>query len=765
MDKSMTVSKVLSLWVRMSVTVFFLNVFLVNAKIANTVEFVGSASCLECHEIEFKAWKGSDHDMAMKHADEQSVLGDFNNSVFVFDGKENRFFRKGKEYWVNIEGSDNAFRDYKISYTFGYKPLQQYMVEFDDGRIQLIPFAWDTRLESAGGQRWYHLYPKMKSNDEFYWTNTGQNWNFMCADCHSTNLKKNYDSSLNTYNTTWSEINVGCEACHGAASQHIDLVKDDNHASIINLGFERNLSKSVKNWVIEEGHSTLKPDKVFPTDQMNVCAQCHSRRLQVSDQDNYLKGTLLDKYRVSLITPELYHDDGQIYDEDYVYGSFMQSKMADKGVSCSNCHNPHSTKLLLPEEVLCNQCHLPSSYMPNNHTFHSENSEASKCTTCHMPETMYMQVDLRRDHSWKIPRPDLSKQIGTPNVCGSCHDDKDDEWADNMLKQWFPNSVYRNQPHFAIAFYAADINHRSAVEALSYIAQDTNQSDIIRGSALQRLGTSKAHEAVVALRQGVKHESELVRIGTIQGSAALSFSERWRILETLLDDVSLSVRAEAAGALVTYWREMNPLEKERLARPLLDYIQIQELNSDRGFARTNLGNVYRSQRKFEQAIDAYLRAIDIEPYFPNSYVNLADLYRGQGREKLAFDTLLNGIEAQPDSATLAYSAGLSLLRQGKKEPATDYLKLATTIDNNTAQYWYVYGLSMEAFNVSAANNALKRAFEISRNPQQLFARCNLLVTNSKTRILQQEANKCINELSQYATPEVTNTLLKQLNEK
>ena len=158
----------------MSVTVIFLNVFLVKAKIANTVEFVGSESCQECHEVEFKAWKGSDHDMAMKHADEQSVLGDFDNSVFEFDDKENRFFRKGKEYWVDIEGIDNSFNsfnDFKISYTFGYKPLQQYMIEFDDGRIQLIPFAWNTRPESAGGQRWYNLYPKMQNSDEFYWMN------------------------------------------------------------------------------------------------------------------------------------------------------------------------------------------------------------------------------------------------------------------------------------------------------------------------------------------------------------------------------------------------------------------------------------------------------------------------------------------------------------------------------------------------------------------------------------------------------------------
>lgn len=736
----------------MSIMTFSSNVF--------SADFVGSDACIDCHKEETEAWKGSDHEMAMKHADKDSVFGDFNDATFEFKGKPNRFFKKGDEYWVNIEGPDGKFNDYQISYTFGFEPLQQYMVEFEDGRIQLIPFAWDSRSEEEGGQRWYHLYPEMEKTDEFYWTNSGQNWNFMCADCHSTDVKKNYDIKTDTYNTTWSEINVSCEACHGPASEH--LVWSNNQESMTNqhYGFERDLSKSVKEWVFKEGHTTRQPEAIQTTDQITVCAQCHSRRTQLNEDQAHIKGdskTLLDSYLPSLITAELYYNDGQIYDEDYVYGSFMQSKMAQKGVTCTNCHNPHTTKLDIPEEAVCAQCHIASEYTPQKHTFHEENTDASKCTTCHMPETTYMGVDARRDHSWQIPRPDLSKNIGTPNVCTQCHEDKDDVWADKQVGQWFPDSPYRNQQHFAVAFYASDINYRGAGDALSFTAQDAKQAGIIRGSALQRLSRYPSKNTLVALGRAIKHEDELIRFGAVQGSAGYESHDRWQILSPLLTDKVLGVRSEAAGALVTYWAELNPLQRDQLVPSLNEYINSQLFNSDRGFGRTNLGNVYRSQGKLEQAEQAYLGAIKVEPYFVNSYVNLADMYRMQGKESKGLALLNDGIKAQPNSGDLPYSAGLSLLRLDQKEEASQYFKKAAEIEKQNPQYWYVYGLSMGSFDGRVAAQALGQAFELSTDPQHLFAQCDMLLKHDLAN-----AAQCITQLEQYAPKNVIDALKQRL---
>ncbi|WP_295902523.1 multiheme c-type cytochrome [uncultured Vibrio sp.] len=766
---------VVARWLRVCWTLIFTMLFTVQVyasghsdlkKNTESLSFVGSDACIDCHQSQVTAWQGSHHDMAMKHAAEDSVLGDFDDHTVEYQGQPNRFFRKGDEFWVNIQGPDGGFHDYQIRYTFAFEPLQQYMVEFEDGRVQLIPFAWDSRSQQAGGQRWFHLYPETTVTDEFYWTNTGQNWNFMCADCHSTNLEKNYDSKNNTYNTTWSEINVGCEACHGPASQHIEMAQlnksqstpHDSFNGTTHYGFNRDLSTAVKEWVYQENQTTLQPKEIIETNQLQTCAQCHSRRTQLNESADHINGSFFDKYRLSLITPELYYHDGQIFDEDYVYGSFLQSAMAEKGVTCTNCHDPHSAKLKIAEEAVCSQCHVASEYTPEKHTFHQANTEASQCTTCHMPETTYMQVDPRRDHSWHVPRADISQHINTPNVCTACHEDKDAQWADQKVGEWFPNSKYRNQQHFAVAFYADSIGHRGASDALAYSAQDSSLSDIIRASSLERLAGNTGQNTLVSLARGVKHDNEMLRLGAISGSSGYQFRDRWQILEPLLYDPVLSVRAEAAGALVTYWQEMTLMQKEALNAPLQDYIAIQTFNADRGFGRTNLGNVYRSLGEFDVAITYYLGAIEIEPYFENSYVNLADLYRMQGDESKARDTLMLGLAAQPKSSVLPYSLGLTLLRAKAYQKARPLLKQAAETAQQNPQYWYVYGLAMESEDVLTASDSLNKAYQFSRNPQHLYAQCEVLARNYQTGRIEYVYNQCMTSLSTIAPPEAMNRL-------
>ncbi|MCB9028378.1 MAG: hypothetical protein H6545_04575 [Bacteroidales bacterium] len=184
--------------------------------------FTGAATCIECHKREYDLWKGSHHDLAMATATDSTVLGDFNNFEFMHRGEVHRFFRRGEKYFVSTEGATGTFEDFEVTHTFGYTPLQQYLVPFEGGRLQCLPIAWDTERK-----RWFHLGDTIYTDEEvrpgnwLHWTRQAQNWNGMCADCHSTNLKKNYDPVTKTYNTTWSEIDVSCEACHGPASEHL----------------------------------------------------------------------------------------------------------------------------------------------------------------------------------------------------------------------------------------------------------------------------------------------------------------------------------------------------------------------------------------------------------------------------------------------------------------------------------------------------------------------------------------------------------------
>ncbi|KLU98478.1 cytochrome c3 family protein [Photobacterium aphoticum] len=762
---------------------------------AASTDYVGSQTCVGCHQDAAEAWQGSHHDKAMQHATVDSVLGNFNNDALPFNGGENRFFRKGEEYWVYIAGSDGQFRDYQIRYTFGYYPLQQYMVAFPDGRIQLIPFAWDTRPESEGGQRWFHLYPDQTTTDPFFWTNTGQNWNHMCADCHSTNLQKNYDADKDRYDTTYSDINVGCEACHGPGKTHVDWAKQTVSAeSTDHFGLTRDVKQAVRQWVHREGSNTLQPQSIEPTDQVVACAQCHSRRTQLTESPHSIHGAMqgtsnvsaekpsgadafLEQYRLSLITDALYYPDGQIFDEDYVYGSFLQSKMAKKGVTCTNCHDPHTAKLKMPEPALCQQCHNASDYSPQKHTFHAPDSEASTCTSCHMMETVYMQVDPRRDHSWQVPRPDLSQYTGAPNACTQCHSDQTDKWAAKQLREWFPKSQHQNPRHFSIAFYANAIGHPDAMDALAYTAQDGSESDIIRASALARLAgnagdpralSARQQNRVVALGRAVKHDSALIRLGAIAGSDGFGLAERWQIISPLLADPVLSVRSEAAGALVAGWSSLSDVQRQQLAAPLAEYMEIQYYNADRGFGRTNMGNVYRAQGHVQAAITAYQGAIAVEPYFENSYVNLADLYREQGNEQLALQTLIAGMKAQPKSSALPFSAGLALLRQGPsshsgshQKEALAYLQQAAERAASNARYWYVYGLALESQDVMAASESLGKAFAVSGNPQHLYAQCEVLSRNRQEPAVAEALHQCLITLGQYVPAEV----IKQLQKK
>ena len=285
----------------------------------------------------------------MQHANEDTVLGDFDGASLSHYGVTSHFFKKDGSFFVNTENAEGNMTDFEIKYTFGIDPLQQYLIEFPNGHYQALGIAWDTQPEEEGGQRWFHLYPneKITHDDPLHWTGINQNWNFMCAECHSTNLKKNYDPLHGRYQTTWSEIDVSCQACHGPGSRHVEWAKS--------IGREKQLKGDLKNglvvqlgdpdksqWIMDEDAGTAKRSTPRKSKaQIETCAQCHSRRRLISE--NYEHGRpLLDTHHPSLLVEGLYHTDGQIDDEVYVYGSFLQSRMYQEGVTCSNCHDPHT---------------------------------------------------------------------------------------------------------------------------------------------------------------------------------------------------------------------------------------------------------------------------------------------------------------------------------------------------------------------------------------------------------------------------------------
>jgi len=700
----------------------------------------------------------------MRHATADAVRGDFNDASIVFDGQVSRFFMKGAQYWVNIAGPEGQLKNYQVSYTFGVEPLQQYMVAFPDGRIQLIPFAWDNRAAATGGQRWFRLYPEQKQkHQEFFWTNSGQNWNYMCADCHSTNVEKNFDVEKNTYNTTFSEINVACEACHGPASAHIDWTKTADK-SLIGAGFDRDLSKSVDRWVTTPGKTTKMPVRndghKGASKQVLVCAQCHSRHTQISGDDHVASGSFGDRYSLSLINSRRYYADGQVYDEDYVYGSFLQSKMNKMGVVCSNCHDPHSAKLVLPKETVCLQCHQPTTYASAKHHHHSQGSPGAQCVNCHMPSTTYMEIDSRRDHRWHIPRPDFASSLGTPDTCLSCHENKDSLWSDKAVKNWAViagTDNERAEKPFAPVFSAIDQGYRQAADALSHVAQNAQQAPIIRASALERMDGVINNNTAIAIARGLRHDDEHIRTGAIRGAQGIEGGQRWQLLAPLLSDKVLAVRNEAALVLMPLWRDLSTVQREQLTPALDEYLRTQDFNADRGFAHTNKANVFVQQGKYPEAEAALKNSIRIEPHFANGYVNLADLYRAQGRESASIEILKAGEQANPDNGSVPYSLGLAYIRAKNTALAIKYLHKATLVEPNNAQFHYVHGLSLEASQVGAAQQAIRKAYQLGGNVQHLYALCDMQVRHKSF-----QAHQCLAELKTVAPAESVKGLQQRL---
>jgi predicted CXXCH cytochrome family protein len=393
-----------------------------------------------CGTPEISSWKRH-HQLAMQSATDTTVLGDFNNVKFTNSGVTSIFFKRDKNFIARTEGQDGALHDYKIRFTFGVSPLQQYLITLPGGRLQALGIAWDSRPRQHGGQRWFSLYPgqKIPPSNPLHWTGIDQTWNYMCADCHSTNIRKNYDLQTRTYSTTYAEINVACEACHGPGSAHIAWAKRQGNWAKLSTNADLTIAlreRKVATWATDPVTGT--PRRTIPRaseHEIEMCARCHSRRGQI--HEDYVHGQSVgDDYRVALLDQDLYFPDGQIEGEVYEYGSFIQSRMFREGVTCSDCHEPHSLKLRAEGNNVCLQCHSVKYDSPAHH-FHKVGSTGAQCANRHMPPRTYMVVDARRDHSLRIPRPDLSMKLGTPNACNNCHTDKSAQWASNTVYKWY----------------------------------------------------------------------------------------------------------------------------------------------------------------------------------------------------------------------------------------------------------------------------------------------------------------------------------------
>jgi predicted CXXCH cytochrome family protein len=656
----------------------------------------------------------------MQPARADTVLAKFDNENFTHAGITSTFFQRDGKYFVNIDGPDGKLHDYEIKYTFGVRPLQQYLIELSNGRIQALSIAWDARPKEQGGQRWFHLYPKegIKHDDELHWTRPAHNWNFMCADCHSTELRKNYDPSTDRFKTEWKEISIGCEACHGPGSDHVIWAKgripplqkggkggfESSPEIPLNPPFSKGENKlTVKfderrgvTWNHNAATGNAARSQARTTErEIDVCAQCHARRGQIGE--GYAPGKpFLDYYRPAFLTSPLYHADGQQRDEVYTWASFLQSKMYAQGVTCSDCHEPHSGKLRAQGNAVCASCHSADKYDAPGHHHHKAGSTGAACVACHMPATTYMIVDPRRDHSLRVPRPDLSAQFGTPNACNSCHADRDARWAAARVKQWTGREPQGYQ-RFAAAFAAADAGAFDSQAQLRAVAADASHPAIARATAVAQLNAAQGATAGDVVGAGARDANPLVRLAALQSLGNAPVDARARLAAPLLADPLRAIRIEAASVLAPVPPDQLTAEQRAsFERAGAEYIASQKYNADRAEARVNLGAFYANLGDAAKAEAEFKAALVLDAQFVPAYVNLADLYRPTQRDHEGERILRDGLQRAPRNAMLHHALGLALVRLKRTDAALSELERATVLEPGNARYAYVYAVALHS---------------------------------------------------------------------
>lgn len=720
---------------------------------AEAPRYVGAETCGRCHEREAELWRGSDHFRSMEVPGEATVEGDFDGATFDYFGLTSSFTRRGDRFFLRTDGADGRLAEFPVAYTFGFRPLQQYLVEFPGGRYQVSSLCWDTRPEAEGGQRWFHLYPEEPTlhEDPLHWTGPNQNWNFMCADCHSTNLRRNYDAERDAYATSWSELNVACEACHGPGSRHVAWAEAASRAQPDRVpeddGLVVHLSDPAE-WVFGDGSATAARSVPRRSDApLEACLPCHSLRTPLTP-DPGSGEPFLDHYRPVLLEEPLYFADGQIREEVYEHGSFLQSGLHAAGVACSDCHDPHSLRPPARGNELCARCHLASAFDTPAHHFHGEESPGSRCVECHMPGRFYMVVDFRRDHRFGVPRPDLTVQLGVPNACNGCHADRTPEWAlEAARSRWGPEPFAR--PDFATALDAGRRGLPGAERELARLGLDATLPSIVRATALSLLRRYPGSTTAAALEAAARDPEPLVCLGTAAAAEVLAPAERIRVLFPLLDHPLRAVRVEAATAVASLPEAgLTSGQREAWRAGLEEYRRAQLVNADRAGARLNLGRIALHLGDLQGAEEEYRAALRLAPRSPEPYVSLADLLRMRGRDADGEELLRRGLALCPGSGDLEHALGLLLVRRGRRAEALAALERAAALRPDEPHYAYVLAVALqEAGERPRADAVLSEA--LSRHPgdpELLLAAATMARDAGRTRDALEHARRLAERL-------------------
>ncbi len=677
---------------------------------ASSAHFVGSQVCAGCHPVEQAAWSTSHHRHAMEPADANSVLGDFGGVTFRYFGRDTRFSRQGSTYQITTENQQGDAETFKVAYTLGYTPLQQYLVAFDDGRIQALPFAWDARPREQGGQRWFHLNPDtdVTPADPLFWMRPRQNWNHMCGDCHTTSFNKRFSDATGRFDSRWSELGNGCESCHGAASAHVEAARHAKPA-------EHPAPGASAPRLVNGLHTQVE--------QLDQCGACHARRIRLREDASHER--MHDTWRPELLQDGLYFVDGQIKDEVFEIGSFLQSKMAARGITCSHCHDPHTARLRAEGNALCIQCHDRQTFDGPQHHFHAAGSEGARCVSCHMPSRTYMVVHERRDHRIAVPRPDLSATLGTPNACATCHEARGNAWAADAIASHRSGRLSAGNPErvpgpsrddsarrsrapstrqgpsgaelLGPALWRARHEQRDAVVSVRALLAEPTVAGLSKATALSALGASAPIEAAEIAEPLLRAADPWSRLGAVEALRNAPDGTRTRLLAGQATDTSRAVRWAVAPLLGNAGTGTMPAGAHDDVTALLsDYEAWLTANADRAEALVELAGLRGAAGDPVAARATFERALRRDDTSIMATLNFADYLRDNGDDAAGETLLRKACALYPESADAHFALGMLLVRRKEITTGVSELGRANELAPNNSHYAYAYGVGLHS---------------------------------------------------------------------
>ncbi|MES2475594.1 MAG: HEAT repeat domain-containing protein [Verrucomicrobiota bacterium] len=670
-------------------------------------QYAGSKTCVECHAGEFEKWHPSNHGQAERDISPQQDNPFFSPKRTHTEGDKTTDLFVDADGLAKIltEGLDKKRHTYQPVRVIGNDPLRQFLIPAPGGRLQTCDISLDPIKNE-----WFDVYSgdPREPGDWGHWTGQGMNWNAMCATCHNTRLRKNYEPRSNSYRTTMAEMSVSCESCHGPMKKHVEWQKNPP-------------KEAAKDPTLKK----LTRDQITET-----CAACHARRAELTG-DPVPGESFFDHHSLTLTDEtDTFYPDGQVRGENYEYTSFVASKMHHAGVRCMDCHDPHTNKLVSPGNQLCMNCHaggredFPTAPIisPADHSHHGVDSTGNQCISCHMPVTTYMQRDPRHDHGFTIPDPKLTQEFGVPNACNRCHTDKDAAWAVSAMKNFYGEKP--DSPARARALLVARARQGNPAARDGLVALLASEPIAAwRGSAIHLLRRWVREPAVnSALVKRLSDDSPLVREAAVralgeavQNAADASLADAIR---PLLDDPIRAVRIAAAWALCESLDLSSKAGRELIH--MLDH------NADQPTGRMQLGQFAMRRGDSAGAIRQIRKAIEWDPNSPPFHHDLAILLSSAGDMKGATESLRKAIALDAANPEYHFKLALSLNETGDKPGTIAALRETVSLDPSYSRAWYNLGLALSQNQPQEAIAALRRGEKADPNdPTIPYARATI----------------------------------------